>query len=258
MPTHVRVLVFGVLGGLSSLSLHGQQARTNRAVVAMTLVDVLNVPDISEPQISPDGRQLLCQLAVAEWKQNRHVSHVWRIDLDGRNAVQLTNGREGESMPRWSPDGRTIAFLARRGEDGTATQIHLISNAGGEAKQLSTHATSVSNIARSPDGAWMYFLAADPKTDAERARDRAKDDVYAFNENSKQQHLWKIAIADASERRVTEGNYWVSGYRLAPDGRVIVHHRQPNPLLDSSADSEIWIMDNSGGSATRRWRVALW
>jgi dipeptidyl aminopeptidase/acylaminoacyl peptidase len=41
----------------------------------------------------------------------------------------------------------------------------------------------------------------------------------------------------------------VSGYALAKDGRMIVHHRQPNPLLDSSADSEIWIMDNSGGSA---------
>jgi len=240
----VIVFVFVVIGAMSAVSLLGQQPRP------MTLIDVLSVPGLSEPQLSPDGTQLLYQLSNPDWKQNKRVSHIWRIAVDGRNAIQLTNGAQGESMPRWSPDGRTIAFLAQRGDDeATATQIHVISNAGGEARQLGKHVTSVSNITWSPDGAWIYFLAPDPKTDEEKARDRLKDDVYAFNENYKQQHLWRIAVTDAREHRVTEGNYWVSAYTLSRDGRLIAHHRQPNPLLDSSAASEIWTMDNSGGNA---------
>jgi dipeptidyl aminopeptidase/acylaminoacyl peptidase len=250
MLCRIRTIGLVVLVGLATLPVQGQQATGTRAQVAMKLVDLLNVPDLSAPQISPDGRQLVYQLSRADWKQNRRISHVWRIDLDGANSVQLTNGREGESSPRWAPDGRTIAFLARRGEDeATATQIHLIPNTGGEARPLTRHSTSVSNPTWSPDGAWIYFLAADPKTDAERARDRVRDDVYAFNENYKQQHLWKIKIADGSEERITDGHFWVAGYSLSEDGRTIVHHRQPNPLLDSSAESEIWTMDASGGSA---------
>jgi dipeptidyl aminopeptidase/acylaminoacyl peptidase len=243
MQPCARVLVPLIIALLPVPAL-ARQART------MTLVDLISVPDLSAPQVSSDGSQLLYQLSNPDWKQNRRISHIWRINIDGTNAVQLTNGAEGESMPHWSPDGKTIAFLARRGtDDATATQIHVISNAGGEARQLGMHATSVSNITWSPDGAWLYFLAAEPKTEEEKARDRAKDDVYAFNENYKQQHLWKIDVANAREQRVTEGDYWVSAYSLSRDGRLIAHHRQPNPLLDSSAESEIWIMDSSGGNA---------
>ena len=101
-----------ILGGAAD----GQTRR------AMTLVDLLEVPRLSDPRLSPDGRELLYVLAEADWKANRAVSHIWRADADGSNTMQLTRGEEGETSPRWSPDGNLVALLAARGTADT-TQI---------------------------------------------------------------------------------------------------------------------------------------
>ena len=66
----------------------------------MTLVDLLEAPRLSDPQLSPDGRQLLYVLAEADWEANRAISHIWRADADGGDTVQLTRGEEGETAPR--------------------------------------------------------------------------------------------------------------------------------------------------------------
>src|SRR5262245_43298758 len=98
----------------------------------------------------------------------------------GGDAVQLTSGADGESGPRWSPDGKAIAFTAKRGDNDSA-QIYVMPVDGGEARQLTTHATAVSDLSWTPDSAALYFKAADAKTPDERARERLKDDVYAYD-----------------------------------------------------------------------------
>jgi dipeptidyl aminopeptidase/acylaminoacyl peptidase len=105
----------------------------------------------------------------------------------------LTAGADGEASPRWSPDGRSLAFIAKRPGDDAA-QIYLLPVAGGEATRLTAHETAPSALAWLPDGRALLFVAPEAKTAAEKAREKAKDDVYAFDEDYKQAHLWRVDL----------------------------------------------------------------
>lgn len=220
---------------------------------AMTLVDLINVARISDPQLSPDGRQVLFVKSEADWKANKRIAHIWRVNLDGSDAVQLTAGADGESSPRWSPDGRFVAFVTKRQGDEEA-QIYLLPTGGGEAQRLTRHETGVSSIAWSPDGRFIYFLAADPKPADQRAREKAKDDIYAFDENYQQRHLWKVTVTTKAEERITSGDFTVASYELSRDGSRIAFHRAPNPLYGYADQAEVWVMDASGANALQLTR----
>src|SRR5215212_8307429 len=70
-----------------------------------TFVDSLEQAVVGDPQLSPDGKTILFTIDKADWKANRRLGHIYRINADGTNQVQLTFGERGENSPRWSPDG---------------------------------------------------------------------------------------------------------------------------------------------------------
>ena len=219
----------------------------------MTFVDLLNVPNLSDPQLSPDGQQVTYAIATADWKANKRISHIWRIKADGTDAVQLTSGPDGESSARWSPDGRTIAFLAKRGSDDD-TQIYLIPTTGGEARALTEHPSAVTAISWSPDGRAVYFIAPDRKTEEDKEREKAKDDVFSFDENFKQRHLWRISIADRKSEQLTRGDYSVQSYDLSRDGRRVALMRSAAPLLESADTTDVWLLTVEGGNQVQLTR----
>ena len=222
---------------------------------AMTIVDLINVPSLGDPRLSPNGGQLLYTLSEPDWGKNKRIRHIWRINSDGSNPIKMTNGENGESSPRWSPNGSLIAFITERGEtekgesDDANNQIFIISNHGGEAEPLTEHETGVSNIQWSPDSKFIYFLANDAKSDEEKEREKAKDDVFAFDENYQQRHLWKISVDSKESSQITEGDFSITNYKLSRDGTKFAHHRGPNPLYGSAEHNEVWIMNADGTDA---------
>lgn len=214
----------------------------------MTLVDFVNIPALSDPQISPDGQYVLYTLSESDWKANRQISHIWRVELTTQESRQYTYGEKGESRPRWSPDGKWISFLANRTEEG-GNQLYLLYTGGGESRALTSHPTALNDYEWAPDGQSIYFTASDPDTEEEKARKERKDDVFAYDEDYHQRHLWRFDLAADSAVRVTEGDYSVLSFELSLDGQSILWEKGLSPLYDEAPASEIWLMQANGTAA---------
>lgn len=243
-------LMVAASGLIAATAFAQTPAPSSTAPRAMSIVDLINVPLIATPQISPDGSQVLYVKSDADWKSNKRITHVWRAAAGSRDVVQMTNGGDGETLPRWSPDGKSIAFVAKRAGDEVA-QIYLLPASGGEAVRVTSHDTAVSAIAWNGDGTSLFFLASEPKTAKEKAREKVQDDVFSYDETQKQQHLWTVAVASKAAKRITEGDFSVLSFTLSQDGKKIAHQRAPNTLYGDAEKGEVWVMNADGGAAVQ-------
>jgi dipeptidyl aminopeptidase/acylaminoacyl peptidase len=206
----------------------------------LTLIEILSLESPANPVLSPDGSQVLFEISVADWKANRRVSHIWRVPAGGGPLVKMTNGA-GETNPVWAPDGTRYAFLRR--VEGR-NQIFVQPIAGGEAEQWTKHETAVSQPAWSRDGGRLYFVAPAPT--------RGRDDHYSFEQHQPYRRLWEVATdAERREKRLTEGNFDLRQYSVAPDGKSILYVAAPSPLLDDRGQVEIYRLELASGQSRR-------
>ncbi len=212
----------------------------------MTAVDLLSITNQREVRLSPQGNQVLFTRSHADWGEDKTITHIWMVNGDGSDLIQMTNGADGERSPRWAPDGKRFAFLAKRGCE--STQVFFQLAYGGEAHQLSDHETGVSDIAWSSDGTKIYFLADDPESEEEKEAKELTGDVFSFERDFKQQHLWSFEVESKTETRITEGDFSVLGYELSPDGQLLVYHAGPTPLYDNYDEADIRIRNLSDGT----------
>ena len=123
---------------------------------ALTAEDVITLPRVGDPQISPDGSVVAYVVGEPSLETNKVVRHIWLVATDGKSEPkQITKG-DGETDPRWSPDGKTIAFIAKK--DGVP-QIHLMSADGSGARALTSLSTGAGGPVWSPDGTKIAFTS---------------------------------------------------------------------------------------------------
>ncbi|MGD9347989.1 MAG: hypothetical protein PVH84_19150, partial [Candidatus Aminicenantes bacterium] len=225
----------------------------------MTFLDTINLKRVSSPILSPDGKQILFTLTHADWEKNRTVSHIWRLDTDGKGLVQMTNGKDGESGGAWSPDGKIISFITERDEEkDEGNQIFFINNSGGEAIKFSDHKGGVLSHRWSPCGTKIYFAARDALTEEEEQKKEDRDDAFIFERKEKNTHIWTIDIPTKTEKKLTAGDFTVRGYELSKDGTMMLFSAAPSPNYDDVLNAEIWLMNLEDGSQRKITDNNIW
>ena len=233
---------------------------TNPAVFAarkMTIEDSLAIRTFSEVRWSPDSVTLFFQVRNWDREGNKYISHLYKLSRTGGQMVQLTRGEGSESQPRVSPDGKSLAFLASRGEK-SKTQVHILPLAGGEAYPVTTAENGVLRYAWAPDGNSIAFVSEDVRSDAEEREKQKedKDDSILVDRDFNWSHLWIQPLKDGEARGLTSGGFSVSDLDWSPDGNWIAFQVSYTGIQASSyrhnddrPDSDIFLVSAKGGEA---------
>jgi dipeptidyl aminopeptidase/acylaminoacyl peptidase len=214
----------------------------------------------SDVQISPNGEQALYVSRPFSSEVDGPASSIWLVGRDGGPARRLTASEVSDDSPRWSPDGRAIAFTSDRQKRGVA-QLYLLPLSGGEAVRLTDRVTGVIAFEWSPDGSRLAFASRDSETDEVRKRRETGDDANVVDMDIKRAGLWLLDVpAEATSfepgslpeaRRVSPenvhiGGYVDSGFAWAPDGSGFVVMAGASPRTNDRIRSEAFHLSLDG------------
>lgn len=222
-----------------------------------TLDDVLKVRTVTDPQVSPDAAHVAYVVSELKEDGGAYQADVWTIPTAGGEARRLTASPVADEFPRWSPDGRWLAFLSDRprpdakGDDPEARrQVWTIRPDGGEAVPLTSAPGGVTAFAWSHDGAFVVFLSHDPESEARRKKAMDHDDAYFPESTVVNGRLWRIDVATRRTTPLTDGTQHVSSFTIAPDDRRVCFAAQPTSRIPDLFASDLWIVPATGGAAT--------
>ncbi|HZS45902.1 MAG TPA: S9 family peptidase [Blastocatellia bacterium] len=198
----------------------------------ITPEQTLNRRQISDVRFSPDGERIAFTVTEPP-KGNSRLTHIWIMYVRTHELRQFTASTKSETSPRWSPDGKRLAFISGR-ED--TPQIYLIPIDGGEAIKLTEGKNGIQSFEWSPDGSQIAFLAQEPKTDAEEKKERDKDDAHVIDKSEKHARLWIIDVATKKVRQLTSGPWAVSDPKWLPQGDRLIALATDHPELDLNTE----------------------
>jgi dipeptidyl aminopeptidase/acylaminoacyl peptidase len=219
---------------------------------------------VADPSISPDGSLAAYTLVRVAEKGDKYETSLWVVATDGQSAPRrLTSGPRDRS-PNWSPDGRTLAFV-RNATDTDASQIYLLSLAGGDPRQLTDVAKGAGTLVWSPDGKTIAFTSATLPSDT--APDPDKSDVHVVTravfringqgwlDPARHDHIFAVDVdlnadAPAKARMVTSGNFGEKDVQWSHDGSQIlfVSTRVDDPYYFYYPDSDAFAISKTGGA----------
>ena len=239
--------------------------------------EVIGLSEVDDAAISPNGLAVAYEVQSTDWEQNRFDSEIW-LARRGSPTVQLTRTEDGSSRgARWSPDGRWIAFLADRGDDG-ASQLYAIRPDGGEAQPLTAVEGGVEAFRWGPYGLELALALEEPVSERMRRRRERYGQWHVEDGDYRMTHLWRLDLRDALRtengvtrpadtadaarpvagsgggtgdaplRRLTGGReYTVGDFAFGPRGERLAFDHRPDPSVTSYSRQDLSVLDLETG-----------
>ena len=273
---HRHGLARGVWIGLLLLTIACSSEAQEATKHAMTFDDLIAMHRVAQAELSPDGKWVAYTVATPDMDANRDVTNLWMAPVTGGDAIQLTRTGK-DSSPKWSPDGRSIAFLSAR---SGASQVYLLSMDGGEAHPLTKPSTGADFVKWSPDGKTIAFTSSvypdckDDECNKKRNDEKEKNKVKAhvtekllyrhwnhWNDGPRA-HLFVIpADGNGEAKDLTSGaNYDVppdqrgdeNDINFSPDSKELCFTAVTDKVEAISTNGDLFIVSVSGSGEPKR------
>src|SRR6266446_6815063 len=207
--------------------------------------------NIDDAQASPDGSRVAYVLTVPV---RGFTPHIFVAKSDGSGTLQLTSGGDADAAPRWSPDGKWIAFLSSR---SGKSDICLIKASGGKARRITHVKNGVSSFKWSYQGKEIAFTSPDVPSDDNDKAGRGPE-MWVVDEDVVRQHLWIVSIQGEANnvfavRRLTSGPFtvslnWDGLYNWSPDGKSIVFTHTFTPTEEGLPKTDLSVVGVGDGA----------
>jgi dipeptidyl aminopeptidase/acylaminoacyl peptidase len=246
---------------VAPLSLGAQQR-------AITVEDFIGLPVVSDPQVSPDGRWVAYTVTTASLKDNRGTTRIWLADMTSGESRPLTGGPGSDYSPRWSPDGRSLAFLSSR-QENPEIYVLAMGGAGGEARRVSEIPDGVGEFQWKPDGrGFLAVVDLTWPTDQEIVRRNGDYPTEArlwtrllyrhWNEwrAGLRQHVFTVDLADGRATDLTPVDHDVptiatagaGDVAMSPDGKEVAVAMHGDSVVATNTNVDIYVLAATGGT----------